>query len=547
MVEESAYTMIGLALLKIWVMALLPCHFSACVWYYIGYESYHTVGQNGVAESWLNQIPADVQSMIPTPGESPKGWDGLDLYQVSAYFVLVTMTTVGYGDFSPRTRTERWFCMILLFESMVVFSTFVGLMNSMLLEIYAASSFGRQRLIQLAEYMRWRNVTGDLKHSIIDHMKHIWEENRSHLQYESELCRDLSPNLRTNLMWSVFGPVLAQAPFLCWMNQTALRELCFFASTRIMESGDVVFSVGEIVDTLFCVTLGRIKTFRPRWAREMTGVDRDDMELNRCFNVGYSSSKDDRQLTSQQFRVSRMKRDSTRIQLSGFNKWFDWLYLVSADGYRGAAKEESDTMLDHGKQYFKQLWAQSREVQRDFDFWKSGPNFSPTACKSQTIDAQILDAPGFLGESVLWNIGLDRSPGGGQAQHSCICLTRSEFVTVERKRVADVAARYPSLVSNFEFMRQQVFLDVEKQETRYHGRKILSAMRAHVARRKALKGDDKTPASAQFVPPPPDCLPPAAMLQNRNAGPWVAWALAGPELPVRETLPGSCVDEKAGP
>ena len=156
------------------------------------------------------------------------------------------MTTVAYGDYAPKNIHERWFCMLLLVQTMVIFSTFLAVFNSVLVDLYSESSYSRQQLIKLIKYLRWRRVLGPLRHNIMRHMQHIWEENYVHLSYEGELCQELSPSLRLHLMEHIFGPVLTQAPFLCWMNASALRELCFFAKTRFSESGDVVLGEGEV-------------------------------------------------------------------------------------------------------------------------------------------------------------------------------------------------------------------------------------------------------------------------------------------------------------
>jgi len=488
MIEESALLMTTVGLLKIWVMAILPCHFSACLWYYIGFIGFDKAAGPDSVESWLKQLPEDVQAMVPDPDGTPHGWDAVNLYQVAAYFVLVTMTTVGYGDMSPRNQKERWFCTFLLFESMVVFSTFVGLMNSVLIEIYAASSYGRHRLIQLAQYMRWRNVTGELKHSIIDHMKHIWEENHSHLEYEEQLCKDLSPSLRTNLMWSVFGPVLVQAPFLCWMNQTALREICFFASTRIMESGDVVFSVGEIIDVLFCVTNGKVRLFRSKSTSTVRdgAIDAADLELTHARVVAGIPVED--HADTRHFQVRRVKRHVSRLQrlLMG-NYTTEWLYQVSAEDCKRQQATQA-TQLKAGRDYFDTLHQASREAQRrEMELQMRGSPVAAASCapRGGQVESRILEAPGFFGESVLWNAGLDRTVYGCEVAQNCICVTRSEFVTVERRRLADVAARYPALVSNFEHMRREVFADADRRAFEYYGRKILNALRAKVARKHA--------------------------------------------------------------
>ena len=44
------------------------------------------------------------------------------LYESAAYFVMTTVTTVGYGNLVPVTANERLFCMFLLVIGVIAFS-----------------------------------------------------------------------------------------------------------------------------------------------------------------------------------------------------------------------------------------------------------------------------------------------------------------------------------------------------------------------------------------------------------------------------------------
>ena len=50
----------------------------------------------------------------------------------SFYFVVVTLTTVGYGDITPNTFNEKLITIILIFIGILVFSTITGAISSFL-------------------------------------------------------------------------------------------------------------------------------------------------------------------------------------------------------------------------------------------------------------------------------------------------------------------------------------------------------------------------------------------------------------------------------
>jgi hypothetical protein len=51
-----------------------------------------------------------------------EGWDPVD----AAYFCVITLATVGYGDLTPATRFGKIFTMLYIVAGLGVLSTFVG-------------------------------------------------------------------------------------------------------------------------------------------------------------------------------------------------------------------------------------------------------------------------------------------------------------------------------------------------------------------------------------------------------------------------------------
>ncbi len=61
-----------------------------------------------------------------------EGWSALD----SFYFTVVTLATVGYGDFAPTTPESKIFTVVYLFLGMSLFITFISLLAKQRQSIY---------------------------------------------------------------------------------------------------------------------------------------------------------------------------------------------------------------------------------------------------------------------------------------------------------------------------------------------------------------------------------------------------------------------------
>ena len=54
------------------------------------------------------------------------------LYIFSCYFVVTTISTVGYGDMSASTDLERLYCIILMLTGVSIFTFISGALSSIL-------------------------------------------------------------------------------------------------------------------------------------------------------------------------------------------------------------------------------------------------------------------------------------------------------------------------------------------------------------------------------------------------------------------------------
>ena len=89
----------------------MMCHIVACLWVMTALFSDDQSG------TWL----ADFEDYTTT-----------EMYTVSVYFVITTITTVGYGDISITSTFERIFCAITMILGVVAFSFASGSLASIL-------------------------------------------------------------------------------------------------------------------------------------------------------------------------------------------------------------------------------------------------------------------------------------------------------------------------------------------------------------------------------------------------------------------------------
>ena len=90
------------------LLILFLVHVGACVWFFIG-----KVVNSDSHENWIDLSGFEDEQT-------------LDKYVVSFYFVIQTVTTVGYGDIPTKIYNERIYRIIVIFVGYLIYSLFSG-------------------------------------------------------------------------------------------------------------------------------------------------------------------------------------------------------------------------------------------------------------------------------------------------------------------------------------------------------------------------------------------------------------------------------------
>ena len=124
---------------KLELSVILLTHIMACIWIQLG-----TLDQNG----WVNVYIAE--KIEETGNEYIVSYDYVDsIYAKAFYFVLTTITTVGYGDITGNTTYEFLFSMIVEFVGLTFFSFLTGTISLMFSGDQSFESLINARMEQL--------------------------------------------------------------------------------------------------------------------------------------------------------------------------------------------------------------------------------------------------------------------------------------------------------------------------------------------------------------------------------------------------------------
>lgn len=94
------------------------CHLCSCFWLTIATLYYNP--NTKFEGTWLSSFSPDPYT------------EHIDLYVVSFYWTITTITTVGYGDISGTNNDERIFCCVVMVIGVIAFGFANGTLASIM-------------------------------------------------------------------------------------------------------------------------------------------------------------------------------------------------------------------------------------------------------------------------------------------------------------------------------------------------------------------------------------------------------------------------------
>lgn len=118
------------------------------------------------------------------------------LYIVSWYFTVTTITTVGYGDITATSSEERLFCICLMIIGVIGFSVSTGTLSSILHNYDTSMARLKEKIILLDKMRRKYKIPSELYNAM---RKSITYDSRKDTADVNEFMDSLQPNLKLEL------------------------------------------------------------------------------------------------------------------------------------------------------------------------------------------------------------------------------------------------------------------------------------------------------------------------------------------------------------
>ncbi|XP_076827439.1 voltage-gated inwardly rectifying potassium channel KCNH2 isoform X2 [Brachyhypopomus gauderio] len=241
------------------VLFLLMCtfaliaHWLACIWYAIG-----SVERNG-SIGWLNtladQLGKPYNDTIPNSGPSIK-----DRYVTALYFTFSSLTSVGFGNVSPNTNSEKIFSICVMLIGSLMYASIFGNVSAIIQRLYSGTARYHTQMLRVREFIRFHQIPNPLRQRLEEYFQHAWSYTNG-IDMNAVL-KGFPECLQADICLHLNRTLLQNCKAFKGSTKGCLRALAMKFKTTHAPPGDTLVHQGDVLTALYFISRGSIEILR---------------------------------------------------------------------------------------------------------------------------------------------------------------------------------------------------------------------------------------------------------------------------------------------
>jgi CRP-like cAMP-binding protein len=186
-------------------------------------------------------------------------------YVKTLYYIITTISTVGYGDIGPKTSKEIAFIMFVEFIGVMIFAYLTGSVTSIITNLNQREKKLSENEIALDKWFLDTNsndkfkIPIDLQESIKSYFTYFWQNDYSTLLNNNNFLMRMPLNLRNEFIEFLFSDEIELFNVFFSEYEKQLKyDMMLFMYPRIFEENAYIIKHGEEIDEIFVIRRGKV-------------------------------------------------------------------------------------------------------------------------------------------------------------------------------------------------------------------------------------------------------------------------------------------------
>ncbi|XP_059538763.1 potassium voltage-gated channel subfamily H member 3 isoform X6 [Myotis daubentonii] len=220
---------------------------------------YYLVGRSPAAANSSDQSDNCSSEANRTGLELLGGPSLRSAYITSLYFALSSLTSVGFGNVSANTDTEKIFSICTMLIGALMHAVVFGNVTAIIQRMYARRFLYHSRTRDLRDYIRIHRIPKPLKQRMLEYFQATWAVNNG--IDTTELLQSLPDELRADIAMHLHKEVL-QLPLFEAASRGCLRALSLALRPAFCTPGEYLIHQGDALQALYFVCSGSMEVLK---------------------------------------------------------------------------------------------------------------------------------------------------------------------------------------------------------------------------------------------------------------------------------------------
>ncbi|XP_051894815.1 potassium voltage-gated channel subfamily H member 6a isoform X2 [Pristis pectinata] len=244
------------------VLFLLMCtfaliaHWLACIWYAIGnVERPYMVHKIGWLDNLGDQIGKRYNDSDASSGPSIK-----DKYVTALYFTFSSLTSVGFGNVSPNTNSEKIFSICVMLIGSLMYASIFGNVSAIIQRLYSGTARYHTQMLRVKEFIRFHQIPNPLRQRLEEYFQHAWSYTNG-IDMNAVL-KGFPECLQADICLHLNRSLLQNCRAFSGASPGCLRALAMKFKTTHAPPGDTLVHHGDVLTALYFISRGSIEILR---------------------------------------------------------------------------------------------------------------------------------------------------------------------------------------------------------------------------------------------------------------------------------------------
>lgn len=186
----------------------------------------------------------------------PEDLDITTYYIRSFYWALTTLTTIGYGDITPKDNIGMIYTCFIMIIGVGMYGVVIGNITRMMALADRHKEQSREKMSDLLMFMKHYKIPENLQHSAIAHYNHLFSKRLS--ENDDKIIADLPHALQQEMQIYMKIKLISAIQIFANCPKDCLKEVAQSLEQIYSSPGEMIIKIGDLGNEMFIISHGSV-------------------------------------------------------------------------------------------------------------------------------------------------------------------------------------------------------------------------------------------------------------------------------------------------